>query len=110
MKKISLFFLAAFLLCLCFRAELSAQAPVVTAQTETKTFDVEGLKFSYSSDWTLTDKSSPDTQHLLLWKKDFSILIIVVSPRRSNELFNAFSEFQKDIHSQFTEGVKQSLI
>lgn len=92
-----------------FQAELSAQTPGDSAQTETKTFDKEGLKFSYPSDWTLTDKSSPDAQHLLLWKKDLSILFVVVSPRRSNQIFNEFSEFQKDIHSQFAKGINQSL-
>jgi TonB family protein len=108
MKKISLFFLTFFLPGLCFQA-VFAQTPVISGQAETKTFDREGLKFSYASDWALTDRSSPDTQHLLLWKKDVSALIIVVSPRRANELVNAFSELQKDIHSQFVKGVEQSL-
>jgi hypothetical protein len=52
-------------------------------QVATSTYDNDGLKFSYPSDWTLTDRSSPETQHLLLSKPGTLLLIVIVSPRET---------------------------
>lgn len=95
------------LLCLCFNAALVAQDSTVVR--EMKTFDTDGLKFKYPADWTLTDKSTDETQHLLLSKKDRSVLIVIVSPRATQEYVKKFHKLQDDIHANFGGVISKSL-
>lgn len=104
MKKI--LFLALILLCLCFNTTLTAQDATVG---EMKTFDSDGLKFKYPADWTLTDKSNAETQHLLLSKTDHAVLIVIASPRATEDYVQRFRKFQKDIHADFGSVISQSL-
>lgn len=76
-RFIFLFFLLAFF----SYSNVSAQ----TSESTVKTFDKDGLKFSYASDWTITDKSSKEMQYLLLSKENTTALISIASPRKLGE-------------------------
>jgi TonB family protein len=47
----------------------------------TKTFAADGLSFNYPAGWTLTDKSNPQAQHLILSQEKSSVIIMVVAYR-----------------------------
>src|SRR5262245_9148356 len=83
----------------------------ISVQTlpETKTYDRDGLKFNYPADWTLTDRSSVDTQNLLLSKPGSLVLISIVSPRIVIHNYDQFRQLQVDINDRFIIAVKHGL-
>ena len=73
---------------------LALSSPLVSAQSassEMKPFEKDGLSFSYPSDWTLTDKSNAQAQHLILSQSRSSVLIMVIAYR---ELMPSREQFQ----------------
>jgi len=55
-----------------------AQTP---AAVEVKHFDADRLSFDYPAQWTLTDKSTPQAQHLILTRKGSSVEITIQAQR-----------------------------
>jgi hypothetical protein len=102
-------------LCLCFTAIVAAaqqqqqQQQQDSSVRKTIGFDSGGLRFKYPEDWTLTDKSTDETQHLLLSKKDRSLLIVIVSPRTPQDYVRKFDKLQDDIHANFGAVISKSL-
>jgi hypothetical protein len=86
-------------------------AGTLLAQTDPalKTFDKDGLKFSYPADWTVTDRSSEGIQDIRLSKKDSQTLISLVSPRAPIVNYDQFREMQSDIQDRFMINIKRSL-
>lgn len=99
-KTHSIGLLSLFLL-LCSGA--TAQTPAVTH------FDKDGLSFDYPASWTLTDRSTPQLQHLSLTRPGSSALVMVVSYREllqsSQQILSAHSSATKT----FVEAVAQKL-
>jgi TonB family protein len=60
---------------------LSLPAFAQTPTVELKHFDADGLSFDYPAQWTLTDKSTAQTQHLILTRKGSSIEIAILAQR-----------------------------
>jgi TonB family protein len=60
---------------------LCAAALAQSPAGETKHFNKEGLSFDYPAGWTLTDKSTPQAQHLILTRAGSSALIMVIAHR-----------------------------
>ena len=79
------------------------------AQDSTKTFDAKGLKFNYPADWTLTDKSKGDKQHLFLSKDQVSALIEISSERDRIESIEKFRETQTDVEQDYWKTLTKSL-
>lgn len=97
-----------FALSFCLFLSVSSAAQDATVR-EMKTFDSDGLKFKYPADWTLTDKSNAETQHLMLSKNNHSVLIVIASPRATEDYVQRFRKFQNDIHADFGSVISQSL-
>ena len=97
-----------FALSFCLFLSLSIAAQDATVR-EMKTFDSDGLKFKYPADWTLTDKSNAETQHLLLSKNNHTVLIVIATPRATEDYVQRFRKFQNDIHADFGSVISQSL-
>ncbi|MDQ3799751.1 MAG: energy transducer TonB [Acidobacteriota bacterium] len=103
--------------CLCLTAVVAAAQEQQQQQQQSQDssvrktigFDSGGLRFKYPADWTLTDKSTDETQHLLLSKKDRPLLIVILSPRTPQEYFGKIHKFQNDIHANFGSGISKSL-
>jgi hypothetical protein len=74
-----------------------------------KTFDKDGLKFSYPSDWTVTDRSTEGIQDIRLSKKDSQTLISLVSPRAPIINYDQFRAMQSDLQDRFMINIKRSL-
>ena len=82
----------------------------IEAQTPDKNeFDEAGLKFSYPADWTLTDKSSLETQHLLLSKPGSSVLITIYSPREFIQSNTQFNNIQRKVLESFVTAISKTL-
>jgi hypothetical protein len=79
------------------------------AQVPLKTFDKDGLKFSYPASWTLVDLSADTVQHLRLSRPNSQVLISIVSPRSVIHSYDQFREMQSDIQDRFMINIKQSL-
>lgn len=73
------------------------------------TYDKDGLKFEYPSDWILTDKSSPDVQLIHLSKPKSTVLIIISSQKELLQTAAQFSVLQSDSHSKYGEAISESL-
>src|SRR5882757_3289746 len=84
---------------------LLAQAPDLSVNI----FDKDGLRFAYPDDWTLTDKSTPELQNLLLTRANSQLLISIVSPRAVIRGYDQFREMQYDINDRFIIAIKQGL-
>ncbi len=96
MKKLVLIFITA--LC-CLNA--LAQSP----QSELKHFATDGLSFDYPGGWTLTDKSTPQAQHLTLVRPGGSEMIMIIAYR---ELVTSSAQFHV-AHDQITEPYIESV-
>ena len=46
-----------------------------------KHFSQAGLSFDYSADWSLTDKSTPTAQHLVLFLPSTSLMVMIIAYR-----------------------------
>ncbi|HQU84514.1 MAG TPA: energy transducer TonB [Pyrinomonadaceae bacterium] len=75
----------------------------------TKTFEKDGIKFNYPSDWTITDKSSSDNQLIYLSKDNPSVLITIWSPRAVLSSTQQYIDFQRDSFSSYSTGVINTL-
>jgi hypothetical protein len=75
-----------------------------------KTFDKDGLKFSYPDNWTLTDKSTPSTQNLQLTKPDSVGLIAMISPRESVTTWQNYARSLIESEAKYASSVRQNLI
>jgi TonB family protein len=62
-------------------ALISSTALAQSPAGEVKTFASDGLSFNYPADWTLTDKSNAQAQHLILSQAKSSVLIMIVAYR-----------------------------
>jgi len=89
---------------------VAALRPSASAQTSggVKTFDKEGLKFSYPANWTLTDKSSAETQHFFLSNEKNTILAVIVSPRVFIQSQEQFSDLQNNAYSSYVKAISKS--
>jgi TonB family protein len=80
-----------------------------TSEPSTKTFDKDGLKFNYPLDWTITDNSATRKQHLLLSKKDVTVLIGIESRRDGIASIEQFRELESDTQTAYFKAVSDSL-
>lgn len=74
-----------------------------------QTFAQDGLKFAYPSDWTLTDKSTPETQHLMLSKTNSQILFVIVSPRETLLTSEQFWRIRNSVDQKFFTAIEKGL-
>lgn len=72
------------------------------------TYDKDGLKFEYPSDWILTDKSAPEIQTFYLTKEKSTALIIISSPREILVASRQYEILQKDSKSKYSAAVSES--
>lgn len=103
MKTLFKFFLA-FLIIQSF--------PAVLAQNESPKFliyDKDGLKFEYPTDWTLTDKSSPEVQQVYLSKPGKPTLMLLTSPRQFLRTTNQYLSVQKKVYLQYVDAMSKTL-
>lgn len=91
---------------LTFAACLSAS---ISAQTSNTTFDKDGLKFNYPSNWNLNDKSNSDIQHFLLTPTTGNALIVLISPRVRIESTEQFMRIRRSIYGNYFKAITKSL-
>jgi TonB family protein len=72
-------------------------------------YDKDGLKFNYPSDWTLADRSSPETQHLLLSKPGTLLLIVIASPRDTLSNSEQFWTMRHTLDQRFFAAIEKGL-
>src|SRR5688500_1159054 len=104
MEKRSLICLATFLVLLLISG-LAAQ----TEPADVKNFERDGLKFSYPVTWSLTDRSTPEVQYLLLGQKESVVLVAIISPRETVRDFEAFSRLETSIRSTYFDAFEKGL-
>ena len=80
-----------------------------TANSNLKTFDQDGLKFAYPPDWALTDRSTPETQHLMLSKTNSQILFVIVSPRVALINSEQFWRIRDSVDQKFFTAIEKGL-
>lgn len=80
-----------------------------TPAPELKTYEVDGLKFSYPAGWNLTNQSRPDFQFLLLSQGSSLRLIGIVSSRESLTDWDKFSVYEELIQTRYFDSVKRRL-
>jgi hypothetical protein len=78
-------------------------------QAASSVYDEDGLRFSYPSNWTLTDRSSADTQHLLLSRPDSLLLIAIVSPRQVIVAQDQFWKMRSLVDEKFFKAIEKGL-
>jgi TonB family protein len=78
-------------------------------QVATSTYDKDGLKFSYPSDWIIVDRSSAETQHLLISKPSSLVLISIVSPRESLIAQKQFWMMRSLVDEKFFSAIEKGL-
>jgi TonB family protein len=91
---------------------LSLGANLLFSQTsgpELKTFDADGLKFSYPAGWTLTNQNQPDFQFRILSQGSSLRMIGIVSSRESLTDWDAFSKHETLIQTRYFDLVKRRL-
>lgn len=88
---------------------LSAGIAFTQTTPDRNTFDKDGLKFDYPSDWTLTDRSSPDTQHLFLSKPGSMVLMVIVSPREALANSAQFWSMRNSIDQKYFAAIEKNL-
>lgn len=99
------FYLPAIVLFLICAPIAFAQASAATV----KTFDRDGLKFEYPADWVLTDKSTADTQLLLLSKINSSVLITLISPRGALIHEDDYTTAQQSVYDSYFAAIRKTL-
>ena len=99
----SLLFLFTFLI--LWASCLSAQ----TSDPASKTFNENGLKFNYPSDWKLTNKSTAEKQYLLLSKEKTTALIGIDSHRSQLAFFKQFRDLESETEKAYFKAVSDSL-
>jgi len=78
----------------------SSQALAQAVESNTKAYDKDGLKFTYPSDWTITDKSNGENQQLQLAKPGSQILFVIVSPRERLKGSEEYMETQDQVYQK----------
>ncbi|MDQ3743687.1 MAG: energy transducer TonB [Acidobacteriota bacterium] len=105
--------IAAALLCAATSARspsvnVSAQSPPAQLLAVTH-FDKDGLSFDYPSNWTRTDRSTPQVQHLSLTHPGSSALIMVVAYREPLQSGEQVMSVRASMTKTFVEAVAQKL-
>lgn len=77
--------------------------------SELKTFEAEGIKFSYPATWTVTDQSDSEFQFEIVSRGSSPILIGIISPRKRFTEWNAFLEYEARIRSRYFQSVRARL-
>jgi TonB family protein len=80
-----------------------------TSEPPAKTFDKDGLKFNYPADWNVTDKSSEDSQRVLLSKENTTVLISILSPRLFIRSPKQFRDIQASAFKTYISAISKSL-
>jgi TonB family protein len=91
---------------------LSLGANVLLSQTtgsELKTFEADGLRFSYPATWTLTNQSSPDFQFQILSQGSSPRMIGIISSRESFTNWDKFLRYEAMIQARYFDSVKKRL-
>jgi TonB family protein len=98
-----------FLISIFLLFSLTVHAFTQTSPADLKTFDKDGLKFSYPGDWTLTDRSDIVTQYLMLGKEGSVVLLAVVSPRESITGESHFRTLLGNVHRSYLGAIRTAL-
>lgn len=83
---------------------LFAQNPL-----EKKIFDKDGLKFEYPGAWTLEDRSTADTQYLLLGKNDSLLIVAIISPRSLVKTFDTLEKVEGQVRRDFLDPIEDMI-
>ena len=83
--------------------------PVRYASGQVKSFNQDGLSFNYPDGWNLTDRSTPQAQHLILTKTGSSALIMVVSHREPILNYDQLYAARTGITTPFVQNMAQKL-
>jgi TonB family protein len=81
-----------------------------TSTTETNTFTKDGLDFSYPAGWTLTDKSTPAAQHLILSKANTTALIMIVAYRDLISNTEQFPVLVKSVTTPYLDNIAKNFV
>jgi TonB family protein len=76
---------------------------------EQKSYDKNGLKFNYLSDWEVIDKSSPESLNLYITKPGTSNLIILNSPNEEIVSGSQYLNLQRDADTKFSQIISRNL-
>lgn len=79
------------------------------SKVELKTFDKNGVKFNYFSDWEITDKSLPGLLNLYITKPNTSILIIISSPEEEIVSGKQYTNLQREANTKYAELISKTL-
>lgn len=90
------------LMLMCAPGPLFAQTTTSTAQA--KQFVKDGVSFDYPGNWTLSDMSTPDMQHLVLTLDGTNAQIMVIIPRGKVEVKQG-EETRKALAERFLNGM-----
>jgi TonB family protein len=87
-------------------------APYVAAQSSAgeKTFAKDGLSFNYPEGWTLTDKSTPAAQHLILSKTNTTALIMIVAYRDLISNTEQFPVLIKSVTIPYVDNISKNFV
>ncbi len=96
----------AFTFCLLFFC-LTAFSQI--SEKDLKAFDEAGLQFNYPATWALTDKSSLETQHLLLSPPNSNVLIIIITPKSPMSNKEVFRKVQQKTTDDYHKAIARSL-
>jgi TonB family protein len=83
-----------------------------TAQSESadvKTFDQDGLRFSYPAGWSLQDRSTAEVQYFLLSPKESMVMVAIISPRESVRDLEVFSRLEDNVKSTYFDTFEKGL-
>ena len=91
---------------MCF---LYAAAFAQITDSSVKTFEKDGLKFNYPSDWTITDKSTAEKQYLFLSKENATALIGIDAQRAHLSSFEQFRTIGTAAEKAYFKAVSDNL-
>lgn len=74
--------------------------------SEMKVFDRDGVKFEYPAAWTFQDRSTPETQYLLLGKDDSVLIVALISPRKPVQSFEELEQTESDTRVAFLQPIE----
>ena len=75
---------------------------------ESKTFEKEGISFSYPSGWTLVDKSDSQKQNLLLTRENTFLLIAITAYRQPVSTFDQFDLARRAVTEPYIESLART--
>jgi len=78
-------------------------------QSEVKHFASDGLSFDYPAGWAMTDRSTPQAQHLVFTLPGSSALLMVIAHRDSVTSLDQLQAARKAITEPFVENVAQKI-